>query len=239
MTDKSGLTPEHEAARQQLLALHPSLNRRIRDDGWDLYAHDLPHKLVAFKSVSCRDAIDVPVLAYTRSTEQACRIEKLMGRESCRSAEDVNLRHHPAIELRLSPQHFVIELVVSPDAWWDQQNLVGKLSIARHRQTLRELLNKMDDEYRFGFWEGVELSDMQLENWQLLRGDVLNQWMGTFADRHDCLRVGIWMPPEKFTVESNNAGNQVFRQMKSLYDLYRFVVWTSDNNFREFYKKKS
>ena len=239
MTDKTGLNPESEAAHEKLLALHQSLNPRIRDDGWDLYPHDLPRRIVEFKSVSYRDLVDVPVLAYTRSTAQACLIEGLMGRANCRTAEDINLRHHPAIELRLSPQHFVIELIVSPDAWWDQQNLVGKLSIGRHRQTLRELLNKMDDAYRFGFWEGVELSDMQIENWQLKRGDILNQWLGTFAERHDCLRVGIWMPPEQFTIESSDSASQVFRQMKALYELYRFVAWTGNNNYREFFKQKS
>ena len=50
-----------------------------------------------------------------------------MGKESGAQTGDVDTYRHPVIELRLTPDQFAIELILSPYAWLDQQNLIGKL----------------------------------------------------------------------------------------------------------------
>jgi hypothetical protein len=162
-------------------------------------------------------------------------VEHLMGIDgSCM----VNPYRHPVIELRVAPDHFAIELVLSPNAWWDQQNVVGKLELDRHRAGLRGLMRNMNGDYFFGFWEGTRLSDMHLTTWQLTHGKVIEEWMATFADGQDWLRFGVWYEPEHPALSTDNIVNETFERLSELYSLYDFMLWTSNNNFHSFYEKR-
>jgi hypothetical protein len=148
----------------------------------------------------------------------------------------VDVNRHPVVELRLTPEHFTAELVLAPSAWWDQRNLIGKLSVSRHRETFRSLLQRMDGDYRFGFWDGIHLSDVHLTNRQLLRGSILEEWMSTFSDGQDWLRVGVWYEPEHPNLNAGTILSEITQRFSALYGLYNFMLWTSNNNFHSFYK---
>lgn len=217
--------------------LHTALYGRLRDLNYDLHsgAHGVPP--VSSYSLVGANASETLALIYARSREQALLVERMMGRERNHAHTQVELGRHPAIELRLTPDHFVIELIVSPDAWWDQQNLIGKLGIQRHRDSFRSLLQRMEGDFRLGFWSGEDLSDMHLTTRQLVRGNYLNEWMSTFADGQDWLRMGMWYAPEAPELETSHILRELVTRVGGLYSVYDFLLWTSNNDFHPFYQK--
>lgn len=222
----------------KLHRLHEALYSRIRNHNWDLHPRPQKSQIVCHQSVAAGDSGDVLTLMYLRAPEQAELVERLMGKEDNFQAGTVNVYRHPVIELRLTPQSFAIELILSPDAWWDQQNFIGKLDLERHRTHLRGILRKMGGDYRFGFWDGVHLGDMHLNTWQLLYRNHLDEWMATFCDGQDWLRVGVWYDLDDESLDEHNIIAEVTDRVKDLYDLYTFLLWTSNNNFHRFYEKR-
>ncbi|MDX2162234.1 MAG: hypothetical protein SF162_12985 [bacterium] len=242
----SAAASDAQAAQQvhaKLFELHQALHRRMRDRNWDVHPHWDKARIISGHSASCHGEIAGLVLPYLRSKEQAALVERLMGRDYAQAAAHTDSTRHPAIELRITPANFVVELVLNPAAWWDQRNLIGKLSIDRHRTALRSILQRMNqnmtDDFRFGFFEGCHLNDMHLNARHLLRGKVLEEWMSTFADGQDWLRVGIWYPPDHAALAQGSIVNEVLLRLEPLYDLYHFIVWTSNNNYQNFYPKSS
>jgi hypothetical protein len=228
-----------QGLQDKFVELHTSLRRRMRDHNWDLHAHWDKTQMISSRSAASSHWINGIALPYFRSQEQARLVERLMGRDGVGFNASIDTHRHPVIELRLTPEHFAIELIVSPSSWWDQRNLIGKLSVSRHRDALRDLLRRMDGDYRFGFWDGIHLSDMHLTNRQLLRGTILDEWMSTFADGQDWLRVGVWYEPEDPALDSPQIISEIVQRVGSLYGVYNFLLWTSNNNFQTFYKGSS
>jgi hypothetical protein len=216
--------------------LHRLLYRRLRDRNWDLHPHWDKTAIITAQSAAASTPINGLALPYLRSKEQRQLVERLMGRDGHGTATTSDIHRHPVIELRLTPTHFAIELIVSPFSWWDQRNLLGKLSVDRHRQMLRSLFAEIDGDFRVGFWEGTELSDMHLTSRQILRGNVLEEWMGTFADGQDWLRVGVWYEPEHADLRTDAILSEMVKRLSALYRVYTFMLWTSNNNFQSFYR---
>jgi len=215
--------------------LHRTLYRRMRDHNYDLYPNWNKAALISNRSAATPGEINGLSLPYLRSKEQGMLVERLMGRDSIELTSDVY--RHPIIELRITPENFAIELIMTPQAWWDQRNLIGKLTVARHRETLRGILQHIDGDTRFGFWGGVHLSDMHLTSRQLLRGNLLDEWMSTFADGQDWLRIGVWYEPEDPALNDDHILSEVVERVVALQKLYTFMLWTSNNNFQSFYRK--
>jgi hypothetical protein len=232
----SATTPDMQGVYDKFVELHKALHRRMRDHNWDLHPNlDKNGMLVGRSAASSTNFVGLS-LPYLRSREQAQLVERLMGRDGVDTPAHVDVNRHPVVELRLTPEHFTAELVLAPSAWWDQRNLIGKLSVARHRETFRNLLQRMDGDYRFGFWDGIHLSDIHLTNRQLLRGSVLEEWMSTFSDGQDWLRVGVWYEPEHPSLSTSTVLSEITQRFAALYGLYNFMLWTSNNNFHSFYK---
>ncbi|MDL1900523.1 hypothetical protein FBR02_07110 [Anaerolineae bacterium CFX9] len=230
-----------QIVHDKLYELHISLHRRMRDQNWDLHPHwDRQHLIVprsAALNAATQDAtMRGLTLSYLRSKEHAQLVERLTGREGAGSHLTLDSNRHPVIEVRVTPENLVVELVLSPSAWWDQRNLIGKVSVARHRETLRGLLQRMNGDFFFGFWEGVTLSEQHLTNRQLLRGNVFDEWMSTFADGQDWLRVGVWYVPEEEHLRTERIVSELVTRIGALYNLYNFTLWTSNNNFQTFYR---
>lgn len=215
--------------------LHRTLYRRMRDHNYDLHPDWNKARPVSNRSGACTGEIKGLSLPYLRSREQGALVERLMGREGADLSADIY--RHPVIELRITPENFAVELIMSPQSWWDQRNLIGKLTVARHRETLRGILQHIEGDYRFGFWDGTTLSDMHLTSRQLLRGNILDEWMSTFSDGQDWLRVGVWYEPLDPALNTENILNEVVGRVMSLQKLYTFMLWTSNNNFQTFYRK--
>lgn len=218
--------------------LHTAIHPRVRNHNLDLHPRWQKSSLISRESAACLGQSSTLVLTYFRSREQAELVERKMGKEAGAQTGDVDTYRHPVIEVRLTPDHFAIELILSPYAWLDQQNLIGKLGLPNHRAAFRSLLRSIPGDYRFGFWNGLQLGDMHLLVSELLRGRILDEWMDTFADGQDWLRVGKWYAPEDPALDAGNILSEVFDTIKSLHSLYTFVLWSSNNNFSDFYEKR-
>ena len=73
----------------------------------------------------------------------------------------------------------------------------------------------------------------------LLYGRVLDEWMNTFSDRQDWLRIGKWYSHEDQQLDDKVIQNEMFNAVQALYPLYNFILWTSNNNFHDFYQKRT
>ncbi len=227
-----------EHTYSKFIDLHTTIHPRVRKHNLDLHPRWQKSSIVSQESAASMGKESTLVLTYFRSREQAEMVEKLMGKEHVSQTGNVDTYRHPVIELRLTPDEFAIELILSPYAWWDQQNLIGKLELPHHRSEFRELLSQMPHDYRFGFWDGIHLDDMNLTIGQLLRGRFLDEWMDTFADGQDWLRVGKWYSPEDPALDSSNIHREIFNTIESLNNLYTFLLWTSNNNYHKFYERR-
>ncbi len=228
-----------EQAHDKLLSLHRALAERTRHCDWDLHPHHNKASLISQSSAASSAAqSDVLTLSYFRSASQAHLVENLMHIDTANCPDSGEPYRHPVIELRVGADCFAIELILSPYASWDQQNFIGKLELPRHRTALRRLIGSMDGNYRFGFWEGTELSEMHLTTWEMGHGRVLDEWMNTFAEGQDWLRFGMWYPLESEELASQHIVNEAQGRIADLYTLYEFMLWTSNNNFHDFYEKR-
>lgn len=228
-----------QAAYKQLIELHQALYPRIRNHKIDLHTRWQKTNVVTFDSAATTvQGEDTAALVYFRSREQAVQVERLMGKDGAMVNSVIETYRHPLIEVRLTPQNLVVELIVSPGAWYDQQNLAGKMMLPQSNDEFRALLKKLGTGFHFGFWDGLELGEMQIEVEYLLRGRVLNEWMDTFAAGYDWLRIGKWYTRDEAVLDTPNLINDVFAAIQHLHDIYEFLRWTSNNNYRSFFEKR-
>ncbi|MDX2139230.1 MAG: hypothetical protein SF123_14170 [Chloroflexota bacterium] len=218
---------------EKFLELHKALHRRFRDYTWDLHPHSDRNELICNRSSCSAEAIEGLTLRYSRSRDQALTVERAM-RDGNRK---LDMRLHPTLELRLTPNHFVVELIVSKEAWYDQQNLVGKLGVARHRQTLRSLIQSFSPDVCIGFWSGTELDEMHLKAGQVMRGRIFDEWISTFQDGVDDLRIGVWYDPQDSALDASQILTELTRRIEMLYKVYTFLSWTSNNDYQTFYEQ--
>jgi hypothetical protein len=231
--DFASLSVPHSQAvvTDKMHELHRALTRRVRDHGWDI--HSFGQVLVG-KSATGRICAGL-TSAFTRSHEQATLVERLMGRDANSHGYQMDVTRHPVIELRLLQEGLALELIVPPNAWWDQRNVVGKIAVTRHRDSLREIMRRSPQDMHCGFWEGVLHSDAYLTTAQLLYKSNLDEWMGTFSDGQDWLRIGTWYAPDDVTLHSDAIVRELTQRLAALVKLYQFFLWTGNNNFHSFY----
>jgi hypothetical protein len=228
---------EFQQVYDRLYDLHRALYRRVRDHNYDLHPSSDSATLIADSAAFTADAQRALTLTYFRSFEQAHLVERLMGRDGLNAQTDIETHRHPTIELRVTPDHFAIEMVLSRYAWWDQQNFIGKLAIQRHRDTFRNIMQRIGGDFVVGFWDGPALGDMHVTTRQLLRGNNLADWMSTFCDGQDSLRIGAWYDASDARLDPGLIVNEVMKRVTSLYNVYNFVLWTSNNDYHSFYRK--
>ncbi len=229
---------DFQTVSQKLMELHTGILPRVRNHNLDLHPSWQKHSIVTRQSVATLANDESLVLSYYRSQEAAHKVERLMGKERVSIEGAVDTYCHPVIELRLTRDYFAIELIVSPKAWWDQTNLIGKLELPQHRAAFRNLLCELDADYRVGFWSGTHLDDMHLPVSALVNGRIVDDWMNTFCDGQDWLRIGKWYDLNDSALDGANILNIAFDGIKKLNNLYNFILWTSNNNFHEFYNKR-
>lgn len=223
------------STQQRFFELHNELYGQVQFNNLDLHIITASHEAIQRSSVSDLHAENILSVAYLRSKGQAVNVERLMGREEHANTKNIEARRHLVMELRISQENLCLELIMSPDAWWDQQNLVGKLSIMRHKQDFYASLKDFNSEYRLGFWKGVHLSDMHLRAAHFQHIRIIDEWMSTFQANADWFRLGIWYDWDSELLEETRIVAELMKQIRLLYQLYTEIRWTSDNNFREFY----
>lgn len=173
------------------------------------------------------------VFAYVRMHGEAQSVERQIGLRST----EIDLVRHPLIELRLTDRHLALEFVLSPLAWWDQRNLIGKLSLRRYHDELRDILLNLDADMVIGHWHGLHLDDTHLTLRRLRAPRVMDAWLQTLSDGRDPIRIGMWLDAETLTDDSPLP--DLFEHAKSLYAVYRYVAWTGRNDFQTFYDQQS
>lgn len=234
--DVDMLAPEQvDAITARLCELHEGILANLQQQSIGLHTWNEERCVPWIGTAGTVDPHQSIVMPYLRHKTQAVTVERLLGREEVATHKTIEVRRHPVIEVRLSPDWFAIELLMSPDAWWDQQNLVGKLSIARHRQAIYSLLKALDAGYNLGFWRGEHLSEMHLTAAQFQHPRVMDEWMSTFEPGSDWFRLGIWYDYEDDALSEATIAETIWRHLRLLYPLYEQFLWTSDNNFRDFY----
>lgn len=227
-----------QVVKKRLFNLHEQIYGQMQGNDLELHIITAPDKVVMNSSISDPSAKDVLSLAYLRASRQAVTVERLMGREESANEQNIEIRRHLAIEIRLSQEKLAIEMLMSPDAWWDQQNLVGKFSIARHKQEFYARLGQFPINYCLGFWKGVHLSEMHLKTAHFQHPRIMDEWLGTFQPNADWFRIGIWYDFDDEALSEDNIAAEVMKQIRMLYELYELIRWSNDNNFREFYDNK-
>lgn len=207
--------------------LHSSLYARFRKYNLPLDA------LHAQASAAGRCAAGAEIAAYRRPAAEAGAVERLMGRDNARVLGDC----HPVIELRVDADFIVLELVMAPAAWIDQENLLGKLNVERQRREFCKLIGHLHPAMRLGFWQGGHLDDMHLTADKLARANVFEHWMATYTDRQDTFRAGMWYTRAEAAAMGDNFAVELFNRAQELYSLYTFIAWTGNNDFRGFYQR--
>ncbi len=230
--------PELQQVYSKFFSLHTALYPRIRNHGLDLHPRWQKQSVVSPETAATLTPTTSIALTYFRSREQAEVVERRAGKEYRSPQTTVEAFRHPVIELRITPDHVAVELVLSPYAAWDQKNLIGKLEIAEHRTAFRKLVQNLGPEYLLGFWDGIHLDDMHLTTGELARGRALDEWMKTFSDSADWLRIGKWYAPDAPELDEANIVNELFNTIKSLHAVYSFLLWTSNNDYHKQYEKK-
>lgn len=220
---------------EKLSALHTSLFEQIQLKNIDLHILNADAGIVRTKTVSHINEDKLLAVQYTRLGANAIHVERLMGREEVTTADKTRIELHPVIELRLSEAGLALEFIISPDAWWDQQNLKGKLSVPRHRHEFYSMLMELQAEYCMGFWTGIHLSDMHLTGKYFQHPRILDEWLGTFHPNADWFRIGVWYDIDDEHLSEDSIVDELFKQVQTLYPLYHYFLWTSDNNFRDFF----
>ncbi len=230
---KTDYVADVETTVTKLSDLHEAIYPNLSNNGLDLHPVK-PNNNVVFESACTSTKRGMISLQYMRSRTQAIRVERLMGRDET-SNNGIDARRHPVIEVRVTPSFLTVELILSPYAWWDQQNFIGKQSVDRHRQRFYELLLRLDDETKIGFWRGIQLEEVYVKVGQMKSQRVWNEWIDTFDPGRDWFRAGMWYEPETDELSSDNIQNELTRQIRGMYNLYEDVIWSSNNNYREFY----
>lgn len=217
--------------------LHKSLYTRLKKYGINLHPDPKVPGAVIQRSNSSPMLTEAMTLAYMRDSAEAAIVERVMGRETLSGDGEIKTLLHPVIELRLSGDYFVVELVISPEAWYDQQNFIGKLSIHQHRYSFYQLLQELQAEYYLGFWSGIMLHDMHLSTSKIPPAKILLEFVDTFAAGRDYFRLGTWYVRGDTRIQSERIEEEIFQRVRELYTMYEFILWTGNNNFHSFYKK--
>ena len=240
MGDADSATFSEVTSYEPLLArfnqLHTGVLAQIETNSLNLNIIK-PDNPITQQSVCTIEPKNILCTQYLRTRGEALVVERLMGREEVATVKNIEARRHPVIELRLLPDYLVLEFIMPPDAWWDQENLVGKLTVSRHKQTYHGLLRQFRAAYRMGFWRGTHLSNMHLTAAQFQHPRIMQEWMSTFEPSKDWFRLGIWYRHDDDRLHPDTILEELTKEIKILYTLYEHFLWTSDNNYREFYEK--
>jgi hypothetical protein len=206
-----------------LSALHQELFRRLRKLNVHLQAIAPSHTVT--------DSAAVPTVTYLRLPAEAQAVEQLIKLQPQTS---INLRHHPVIELRLTEHWLTLELVLNPEAWYDQRNWLGKLGIKRYRDEFYGMVSAFNPHMRIGSWAGIHPAEPYLTSAQLKHPRVFEAWVSTFSDGRDWLRVGVW-----YAVEPDTIGivDGLYAHAQTLYQLYQYMAWTGRNDFYWLFQK--
>lgn len=209
---------------EPLSHLHGGLLARFQK--FNLHLQSIPHA----QTVTTHQSNTTSTVTYLRLAGEAQTVERLIGLKDGRRLE---IKHHPVIELRLNPDWLALELVLNPEAWYDQRNWLGKLKVQRYREEFRALISNLSPQIRVGAWQGEGPTDRYLTSAQLRYPRVFDAWVGTYCDGRDWLRAGVWYPAADISLEMID---ELFSHAQALYRLHQYIAWTGRNDFYSLFR---
>jgi len=226
-----------ERTHNRMVKLQRALSARMKIARMALHPNPVVAGGVWRRSAAAPLEKESMTITFMRSQADAETVERSMGHDDFQKQGALDPCRHPVIEVRLTADHFSIELIVAPDAWYDQRNFVGKFSVNEHRTGLCKLVGKFEDPYYIGFWSGIYPNDMHLTTDKLPPHRILCEFFDTFAAGRDYLRVGRWYDVEDPGLSEMTIEETVFRNICELYTVYNYVLWSGNNNYHKFYHK--
>jgi len=208
----------------QLNNFHSALYARFRKFNLHLQA------VSPSKTITSVHPQSIPTISYVRLLNEAQTVERLIGLSDGRA---LDMKHHPIIELRLNEDWLALELVLNPEAWYDQRNWLGKLRVRRYRDEFRDLITGLSPHMRVGSWQGAAPTDKYLTSAQLRLPRVFEAWVGTYCDGRDWLRIGAWFPTAEVTPDLTDV---LFDHAQTLYRLHQYIAWTGRNDFYSLFR---
>ncbi|MCA9911963.1 MAG: hypothetical protein KC496_01385, partial [Anaerolineae bacterium] len=91
--------------------------------------------------------------------------------------------------------------------------------------------------YTMGFWQGARHSDLSLHSKYYKHARIMDEWLSTFEPAADWFRLGIWYELDAPELSKETMVEEVLDQLRTLHTIYQHLLWTSDNNFRDFYQR--
>ena len=99
------------------------------------------------------------------------------------------------------------------------------MTVDRHRVNFYQLLKKLSDETKIGYWRGSNLDEMHVQVNQLARQHIWDEWISTFDPGKDWFRVGMWYPPEAEAISEDLIFDELTQQIqKLLYNLCKHTL---------------
>lgn len=118
-----------------------------------------------------------------------------------------------------------ISLKIHPSAWWDGHNLKNKCSQKEQRSQLLELLHRVPDfSLRLHEWPNRHsCANMTME--------TLAQYFNYYVPMQHWLHLDRDIPKENALASSTEFTEFAQQQLVTLIPLYRFIVWSPENNY--------
>jgi hypothetical protein len=225
---------ERQRIRDKFLALHDVLYPKMKREGLDLHPHWHDPNIVSTWYIGRIKQIWFMKLRYLRSRAEVQAVEEMMGVPKPLDYSETQYTKHPMMDVRIDSEYLAIELLVTDKAWLDAQNF--KRKVERHkikRQQFIRILQGLGHDYIFGGWPDTSKPNLIKTAADLANEEELLDWLSEFDPGYSWLRLGIWYTDtEDFRLTTGRIVDEVLYRFKQLYPVYKYLLWTPDNNFR-------
>jgi hypothetical protein len=225
---------ERQNVRDKFLALHEALYPEMKRADLDLHPHWHAPNIVSTWYIGRIEQIWFMKLRYLRSRADVLAIEQMMGLPKPLDYSETQYTKHPMMDIRIDSEYLAIELLLTDQAWLDAQNFKRKVEEHKtERQRLVRLLQSLGHDYIFGGWPDTSKPDLITTAADLADEGRLFDWVSKFEPGFDWLRFGIWYTAyDDFRLAAGRIVEEILHRFKQLYPVYRFLLWTPENNFR-------
>jgi hypothetical protein len=224
---------DRQRVRDKFLALHDALYPEIKRAGLELYPHWHTPNIVSTWYIGRIEQIWFMKLRYLRSRAQVKAVEDMMGVPSPLDYSETQYTKHPMLDIRISSQYLVIELLLTDQAWLDAQNFKQKVgNHAIEQQRFIDMLRSLGNDYIFGFWPDTREPEFDTAA-DLASDSKIELWLSDFEPGYDWLRLGIWYTDyADHRLRTGRIVREVMYRFKQLYPVYKFILWSPENNYR-------
>ncbi|MFH0945297.1 MAG: hypothetical protein V2A76_08885 [Planctomycetota bacterium] len=222
--------PEYNAERlllkRKLAVIGEALRAHLKRAGEELTLRTSIHNPYVFNGNKV-DSLWLYLAPSDRAKQPLC---DLLGVEF--SADTDASYVHANLVLAVEFEGVKLGLRVHERAWWDTQNLKSICSSRDGAERFAGLLNGVEGEY------ALTLHDWKKEyRCAQIRWDDLLNYFRYFEPGTHRIHVSRRVPKGDLRLEEEGFYAQVAREFESLLPIYRFILWTPENNHLGMKKK--